>query len=48
MIHHMNENKAVCLTVGRSLWEFQKSYRLVYCNLLEHLLLHIKIEEQQW
>ena len=44
----MNENKAVCLTVVHSLWEFQKSYRLVYCNLLEHLLLHIKIEEQQW
>lgn len=48
MIHHMDENKSVCLTVGHSLWEFQKSYRLVYCNLLEHLLLHIKIEEQQW
>lgn len=43
MIHPMDENKVVCLTVGHSLWEFQKSYRPVYCNLLEHLLLHIKI-----
>ena len=26
-------------------FEYQKAGRLVYCNLLEHLLLHVKIAE---
>ena len=27
-------------------FEYQKKNRLVYCNLLEHLLLHVKIAEE--
>lgn len=30
---------------GNNPFEYQKADRLVYCNLLEHLLLHVKIAE---
>ena len=31
---------------ARNPFEYQKKNRLVYCNLLEHLLLHVKIAEE--
>ncbi|AXK51637.1 hypothetical protein [Spiroplasma alleghenense] len=48
-IHHIDEDKAILLSTPEyareNPFEFQKADRLVYCNLLEHLLLHIKIFE---
>ena len=48
-IHHIDEDKAIMLSTKRwaltNPFEYQKANRLVYCNLLEHLLLHIKIFE---
>ena len=46
-IHHIDEDKAIMLSspefaINNS-WAYQKANRLVYCNLLEHLVLHIKI-----
>ena len=45
--HHMDEDKGFCLSeVSSALpqpFESQKKERLVYCNILEHLILHIKI-----
>ena len=45
--HHIDEDKAIMLSepeVAREQpFEYQKASRLVYCNFLEHLLLHIKI-----
>lgn len=47
--HHIDEDKAIMLcndkfAVNNPI-EYQKADRLVYCNLLEHLLLHVKIAE---
>lgn len=47
--HHIDEDKAIMLcndkfAVNNPL-VYQKADRLVYCNLLEHLLLHVKIAE---
>lgn len=48
--HHIDEDKAILLSVDRfafmNPWEYQKADRLVYCNVLEHLILHIKIVEK--
>lgn len=48
-IHHIDEDKAILLSTPewaqKSLFAYQKADRLVYCNLLEHLVLHIKIFE---
>lgn len=48
-IHHIDEDKAILLSTTDyaqlAPFAFQKSNRLVYCNLLEHLVLHIKIVE---
>ena len=45
--HHIDENKAILLSdpdIARANpFEYQKKDRLVYCNLIEHLLLHLKI-----
>ena len=45
--HHMDEDKGIRLSntnCARSQpFEWQKKERLVYCNILEHLILHIKI-----
>ena len=45
--HHIDEDKVADLSKGeiakKHLFEYQKAPRLVYCNLLEHLLLHVKI-----
>ena len=45
--HHIDEDKAIMLSDPRfavgSPFEYQKASRLVYCNILEHLILHIKI-----
>lgn len=45
--HHMDEDKAIMLSDTRwavkNPFEYQKANRLVYCNALEHLILHIKI-----
>ncbi|AVN65163.1 hypothetical protein CG002_02210 [Mesoplasma florum] len=48
-IHHIDEDKAIMLShpnfARMNPITFQKAERLVYCNLLEHLVLHIKIFE---
>ena len=44
-----DEDKAIMLSndkfAAANPFEYQKANRLVYCNLLEHLLLHVKIAE---
>ncbi len=46
-IHHIDEDKAILLSTTewaiKNPFDYQKADRLVYCNLLEHLVLHIKI-----
>lgn len=48
--HHIDEDKAIMLSNDKfatiNPWEYQKAERLVYCNVLEHLILHIKIVEE--
>ena len=48
--HHIDEDKAIMLShdefASRNPYEYQKANRLVYCNALEHLILHIKIVEE--
>ena len=48
--HHIDEDKAIMLSNDKyapnNPYEYQKADRLVYCNVLEHLLLHIKIVEE--
>jgi hypothetical protein len=49
-IHHIDENKYPLLSASwakKMPFECQKAERLVYVNVLEHLLLHIKIYEEQ-
>lgn len=45
--HHMDEDKGGNLSDSNSAklqpFEWQRKERLVYCNILEHLILHIKI-----
>ncbi|MBR6377449.1 MAG: hypothetical protein IKS05_06775 [Oscillospiraceae bacterium] len=45
--HHIDEDKSQNLgdtyAAKNSPYEWQKKERLVYCNILEHLILHIKI-----
>ena len=47
--HHIDEDKAILLSDNRCArmnpFQYQKADRLVYCNILEHLILHIKIVE---
>lgn len=49
-IHHVDEDKAILLAdkeqALQNPWAYQLADRLVYCNLLEHLILHIKITEK--
>lgn len=48
--HHIDEDKAIELSnperARMNPFRYQKADRLVYCNFLEHLLLHIKIVEE--
>ena len=48
--HHIDEDKAIMLSndkfAAANPFDYQKADRLVYCNLLEHLLLHVKIAEE--
>ena len=48
--HHIDEDKAIMLSDDkfaiRNPFDYQKADRLVYCNILEHLILHIKIVEK--
>lgn len=48
--HHIDEDKAIMLSNDKfavnNPWKCQKAERLVYCNALEHLILHIKIIEE--
>ena len=50
LCHHIDEDKAIMLSTDKfaaqNPFEYQKADRLVYCNLLEHLLLHILITEE--
>ena len=49
-VHHIDENRAILLStpdVARLYpFEYQQADRLVYCNAIEHLLLHIKISQE--
>jgi hypothetical protein len=49
-IHHIDEDKAILLSTpevaARNPFEYQQADHLVYVNLLEHLLLHVKIVEK--
>ena len=49
-VHHIDEDKAIMLSndqfAAKNPFEYQKADRLVYCNILEHLLLHVKIAEE--
>ncbi|QVK03880.1 hypothetical protein [Mycoplasma mycoides] len=48
-IHHIDEDKIPNLSSKENRQkyiEYQRADRLVYCNLIEHLLLHIKIYEK--
>lgn len=51
--HHIDEDKAVLLSYADYIkehnppFEYQKANRLVYCNLIEHMLLHMKIMEKE-
>ena len=49
-IHHIDENKIILLAEPKMAqtfpYEHQKADHLVYANLLEHLLLHVKIAEE--
>lgn len=50
-IHHIDEDKIPGLSEQKNAnkySEYQKADRLVYCNYLEHLLLHIKITQDYW
>lgn len=52
MIHHVREDIAddLCkqdMALGYP-FEYQMPDNLVYCNFLEHFLLHIKIVEERW
>lgn len=51
-VHHMREDKVANLSdinVARANdFEYQKAHNLVYANLLEHILLHIMIGEQNY
>ncbi len=48
--HHIDENKAIKLSKPEFAikypFAYQKAERLVYCDILEHLILHIKIIEE--
>jgi hypothetical protein len=48
--HHTDEDKAIDLSNSDfaiiNPFNYQKADRLVYCNVLEHLILHIKIFEE--
>lgn len=48
--HHIDEDKAIMLSTdkfaAKNPFSYQKAERLVYCNIIEHLLLHIKIAEE--
>lgn len=48
-IHHIDEDKAIMLSVPKyalnNPWDYQLKHRLVYCNYLEHLVLHLLIVE---
>lgn len=50
LCHHIDEDKAILLSndtfAANNPFDYQKANRLVYCNLLEHLLLHVKIAEE--
>ena len=49
-IHHIDEDKAILLSTdkfaAKNPFEYQKANRLVYCDILEHLILHVKIAEE--
>lgn len=50
--HHIDEDKGCDLGERHSAamqpYEYQKAERLVYCNYLEHLLLHIRIGKDRY
>ena len=53
VIHHIDEDKICNLNElkntkkAKAYFKYQKANRLVYCNLVEHMLLHLKIMEKE-
>ena len=49
--HHIDEDKGIKLSdpyfAKQFPFDYQKADRLVYCDILEHLILHIKIAEEK-
>ena len=50
-IHHIDEDKAAFLSSDKghrsAFGEYQLPWRLVYCNVVEHMILHMKIVEKE-
>lgn len=50
--HHIDEDKGIALSdkmlAVEQPFEYQKAERLVYCNYLEHLMLHIQIGKNKY
>jgi len=48
--HHIDEDKAIMLSdpeyAIKNPFKYQEANRLVYCNILEHLILHLKIIDE--
>ena len=48
--HHIDEDKAIMLNnpiyAKNNPFDYQRASRIVYCNILEHLILHVKIVEE--
>ena len=53
VIHHIDEDKICNLSElkntkkAKTYFKYQKAERLVYCNLVEHMILHLKIMEKE-
>lgn len=49
--HHIDEDKAIMLSNDQIAqmysFEYQKADRLVYCNILEHMVLHLRIMDEK-
>lgn len=51
--HHIDEDKQILISTNEAIlhfdipYQYQLANRLVYCNLIEHALLHIKIAVEQ-
>ena len=53
-IHHIDEDKTANLSSAEYVryksyapYDYQMPWRLVYCNIIEHMILHMKIMEKE-